>query len=85
MKVGERFMDCIKSTASSDHRSVMVWGAISASGKESACESKEQSYCADNCLLQHPITLINQHNNNMTFQHDNARPHAANITLHNSI
>ena len=81
-RVGERFMDCTTSTAS-DRRSVMVWGAISASGKSQLVIVRNnltaQRYI-DDCLQQHLIPFMNQHNNKMTFQHDNARPYAAVIT-----
>ena len=75
-------MDWNNSSTASDRRSVMVWGAISASGKSQLVIVRNnlnaQRYI-DDCLQQHLIPFMNPHNN-MSFQHDNTCPHAAVIT-----
>ena len=61
----------------------MVWGATSASEKSELVIVRNNltaQWYIDNYLQQPLIPFIDQHNNSMTFQHDNARPNAANIT-----
>ena len=81
-RVGERFLNTTVSTAS-DKRSVMVWAAISATGKSNLVivhGNLTANLYINNCLRPHLIPFIQQHNNNVTFQHDNARPHTAILT-----
>ena len=80
-RVGERFLNTTVSTAS-DKRSVMVWGAISATGKSNLVivHGNLTILYINNCLRLHLVPFIQQHINNVTFQHDNARPHAAIVT-----
>ena len=79
---GERFRNCAISEAS-DRRSVMVWGAISTTGRSQLVIVRNnlngKRYVND-ILQPHLIPFLNAHNNPMTFQQDNARPHAAQLT-----
>ena len=79
---GERFQNCTVNEAS-DRRSVMVWGAISTTGRSQLVIIRNnlngQRY-VNNILQPHLIPFLNTHNNVMTFQQDNARPHTAQVT-----
>ena len=72
-------------STASDRRGVMVWGAISATGKSQLVIVRgnltAQRYI-DDCLRPHLIPFIQRHNNAMTFQQDNARSHVAHLTRH---
>ena len=61
----------------------MVWGAISTTGRSQLVIVRNnlngQRYVND-ILQPHLIPFLNTHNNPMTFQQDNARPHAAHVT-----
>lgn len=79
---GERFLNCTVSTAS-DRRSVMVWGAISATGKTDLVIIRGNvtaNRYIDQCLRPQLLPFIQRQNNGTIFQHDNARPHTAIIT-----
>ena len=79
---GEQLLPNTVSTAS-DRRGVMVWWAISATGKSQLVIVRgnltAQRYIND-CLRPHLIPFIQRHNNAMTFQQDNARSHVAHLT-----
>ena len=61
----------------------MVWGAISTTRRSQLVIVRNnlngQRYVND-ILQPHLIPFLNAHNNPMTFQQDNARPHAAHVT-----
>ena len=61
----------------------MVWGAISTTGKSQLViiqGNLTANRYIDICLRPHLLPFVNQHNQNMQFQHDNARPHTAIVT-----
>ena len=81
-RVGERFLNTTVQTAS-DKRGIMVWGAISVTGKSQLVVIQGNltaNRYIEICLRQQLIPFYNQHNQQMLFQHDNARPHTANMT-----
>ena len=78
----ERFADnCIQEVDRFGGGSVMVWGAISHTGRTALVHVNgtltAQRYCDE--ILQHHVVPIMQ-NNGRLFQHDNARPHTARMT-----
>ena len=81
-RVGEQLLPNTVSTAS-DRRGVMVWGAISASGKSQLVIIRgnltAQRYIND-CLRPYLLQFIQGHNNLVHFEQDNARPRVAHKT-----
>ena len=60
-----------------------MWRAISATGKSQLVVIQGNltaNRYIEICLRQQLIPFYNQHNQQMLFQHDNARPHTANMT-----
>ena len=78
----ERFVPaCISQAA--DKRSVMVWGAISATGKSQLVivpGNLTANVYINNVLGNHLFPFLQQHNGNPVFQHDNAPAHRAHVT-----
>jgi hypothetical protein len=74
-------VSCIQDADRFGGGSVMMWGAISDTGKNELVQVngtlRAQRYCDE--ILQHHIVPIMQ-NNGRLFQHDNARPHTARVT-----
>ena len=78
-RLGERYSDaCVReSNRFGGVGSVMVWGGISHGVKTPLVVILTAVCYLDQVLMPHVLPLVNAHN--LTFQHDNARPHVARV------
>ena len=80
-RLGERYSDaCARGRQIWGRGSVLVWGGISHGVKTPLVVIQGNLTAVryrDQVLMPHVLPLVNAHN--LTFQHDNARPHVARV------
>lgn len=82
-RVGERYQDaCVVQCRQFGGGSVMVWGGISAHGRtplQIVNGNLTSVRYRDEIIQRHVIPFIQRHQNHITLQQDNARPHVARV------